>query len=100
GSVSAVSSATPATKSSNTIPQPPSGAASPQYSQLNPAACAQPEIYTVNGRNQGIVFTPDVQYHQYAIKGCKFGEQQGEVHLYGQFKSPLIKMLVEFWSDD
>jgi hypothetical protein len=100
GSVSAVSSAAHDAKSSTTILQPPSGAGHPQYSQLNPAACAQPEIYTVNGRNQGVVFTPDVQYHQYTIKGCKFGERQGEVHLYGHFKSPLIKMVVEFWSDD
>src|SRR5262249_36385558 len=99
--VAAASSATHDTKASSAlISQSGSSAAHPQYSQLNPSACAQPQIYTVNGRGQDVVFTPETQHNLYTIKGCKFGEQQGEVHLYGHFKSPLIKMVVEFWSDD
>jgi len=82
------------------IPDAPGrSSAHPQYAQASPGLCAQPAIYTVNGSSQGVVFTPQTQYDLYTIKGCKFGEQQGEVHLYGHFKSTMIKMVVEFWSD-
>jgi hypothetical protein len=57
-------------------------------------------IYSVNNRMTGAVFTPQREFNLYVIDGCQFGEQRGEVCLYGHFQSQVIKMNVEFWSDD
>jgi hypothetical protein len=66
----------------------------------NDCATGKTVLMTVNGKIDGTVFTPDPTYNLYTIKGCNFGTQQGQLHLYGAFKSSQIPLLVNFWSDD
>jgi len=63
------------------------------------AACQHPRIGTVNGHTTGVVFTPDPQYNLYTIKGCLFGDTQGQAHLYGAFAAGQVALQIEFWSD-
>jgi hypothetical protein len=63
------------------------------------AVCHGPTISTVNGQASGAWFSPDPQYSPATIQGCGFGDQQGSVHLYGPFATPVVNMTVEFWSD-
>ena len=63
------------------------------------AICQHPRIDTVNGQTKGAVFTPDPQYNLYTIKGCLFGDTQGQAHLYGAFASGQVALQIEFWSD-
>jgi len=77
---------------------PPPGP-TPQNAKIDPGLCTHAQINTVNRQSSGVVFTPDPQYNLYTISGCGFGDQQGDVHIYGHFKSQNIKMNVEFWSN-
>lgn len=61
--------------------------------------CQHPRIGTVNGQVKGTIFTPDPQYNKYIIKGCMFGDTQGQAHLYGAFAAGQVAMQIEFWSD-
>ena len=61
--------------------------------------CLRPTIITVNGQNMGTVFTPDPQFNLYTIKGCKFGEAQGQTYIYGPFAAGQVALQIEFWSD-
>jgi hypothetical protein len=91
------------TATNNTPPPAPSTnnrfshAAAPLSNAL---ACTHGTVIsTINGKPSGVVFTPDPQYDLYTIKGCNFGDTQGEAHLYGPFASGQVKMQIEFWSD-
>jgi hypothetical protein len=71
----------------------------PQNNKIDPSLCSPRGISAVNRQAKDVVFTPDPRYNLYTISGCQFGDQQGEAHIYGHFKSQIIKMNVEFWSD-
>jgi hypothetical protein len=64
-----------------------------------PCAMQKTTVGTVNGQTKGTVFTPDPTYNTYTIKGCNFGDTQGEAHLNGPFAAGQVKMQIEFWSD-
>ena len=61
--------------------------------------CLRPTIGTVNGQTKGTVFTPDPQFNQYTIQGCKFGDTQGQAYIYGPFAAGQVALQIEFWSD-
>jgi hypothetical protein len=63
------------------------------------AVCQHPSIGSVNGKATGVVFTPDPQFNLYTIKGCMFGDTQGQAHLYGAFAAGQAGLQIEFWSD-
>jgi hypothetical protein len=65
-----------------------------------PCSMQKTSVSTVNGQKQGTVFTPDPAYNLYTIKGCNFGDKQGDAHLYGGFAAGQIKLQVNFWSDE
>jgi hypothetical protein len=104
---------TPANNSANTkyvkkVNSFPTAAATPpsalpsaaaRNAATSPALCQTPIIYTVNNRSQDVVFTPQQQYNRFTIRGCKFGELQGEAHIYGHFKSVNIPLRIEYWTD-
>ena len=82
---------------------PPAAAAPPSRSLAGlgvaQGPCTRPTIGTVNGVTQGAIFTPDPQYNLYTIKGCMFGDTQGQAHLYGGFAAGQGALQIEFWSD-
>ncbi|MBZ5528413.1 MAG: hypothetical protein LAN71_11000 [Acidobacteriia bacterium] len=88
--------------SSTVVPQEP-----PAPAPRNPAGqgmsavavCQHPSIGSVNKQANGVVFTPDPQYNLYTIKGCMFGDTQGQAHLYGPFAAGHVALQIEFWSD-
>jgi len=88
--------------SSTVLPQEP-----PAPAPRNPAGqgmsavavCQHPSIGSVNKQANGVVFTPDPQYNLYTIKGCMFGDAQGQAHLYGPFAAGHVALQIEFWSD-
>jgi hypothetical protein len=61
--------------------------------------CLRPTIGTVNGQAKGTVFTPDPQFNLYTIKGCMFGDTQGQAYIYGPFAAGQVSLQIEFWSD-
>jgi hypothetical protein len=68
---------------------------------------SNPTIETVSGKNRGIVFTPDIgtgpnPNNQYTIRGCNFGQVQGQVHLFGPFinHSSPVRLGTDTWSDN
>lgn len=68
---------------------------------------SNPTIETVSGKSRGIVFTPDIgtgqnPNNQYTIRGCNFGQAQGQVHLFGPFvnHSSPVRLGIDTWSDN
>jgi hypothetical protein len=70
---------------------------------------SNPVIETVSGKNRGIIFTPEIgtgpnPTNQYTIKGCNFGQGQGQgqVHLFGPFinHSSPVRLGIDSWSDN
>ncbi len=67
---------------------------------------ADPVIENVSGRLHNIVFTPDPgsgQYpnNQYVIRGCNYGDIQGQVKVFGAFinnPSP-VNLGIDSWTD-
>lgn len=66
----------------------------------NDCALGKTVLMTVNGKSGGTVFTQDPSYNLYTIRGCNFGTQQGQLHLYGAFKTGQVPLLVNFWGDN
>jgi hypothetical protein len=64
------------------------------------AVCHGPTIDTVNGEASGAIFSSDPQFNQYTIKGCGFGQQQGQARLFGPFTARVLNLQIEFWSDN
>jgi hypothetical protein len=101
--IAAQSKVAPVTTTSATHPAPTthvssvSPLANPSVTAV--AVCHGPTISTVDGQATGAWFSPDSQYNPATIQGCGFGDQQGSVHLYGPFATPVVNMTVEFWSD-
>jgi hypothetical protein len=82
-------------------PRSAPSAAAIQTGMLQNCFDGKPRILAVAGvDNHTAVFTPEVGYNQYTIRGCHFGMQQGSLHLYGAFKSHVVAMTVEQWNDD
>jgi len=82
--------------STTVVPQEPSA---PAPQSMAVAVCQHPSIGSVNKRANGVVFTPDPQFNLYTIKGCMFGDAQGQAHLYGPFAAGHVALQIEFWSD-
>jgi hypothetical protein len=70
---------------------------------------SNPVIETVSGKNSNIIFTPDMgtgpnPTNQYTIRGCNFGQSQGQgqVHLSGPFinHSSPVRLGIDSWSDN
>ncbi len=64
-----------------------------------PCAMRSTTIGTVNGQVKGTIFTPDPTYNLYTIKGCNFGDSQGQGHLNGPFAHGQVQLQIEFWTD-
>jgi hypothetical protein len=61
--------------------------------------CAGPQIRSVNGATSGVIFTQDPQYNDYIIRGCGFGNQQGQTYLSGALTGGRINLVVKQWTD-
>ncbi len=66
----------------------------------NDCALGKTVLTTIDGTIEGATFTPDPQYNLYTIKGCNFGTQQGQLHLYGHFRAGQLALIVNSWSQD
>ena len=96
--------ATPPAPGSNSLNQKMTHA-QPGMSQCK--FSSNPTIETVSGKNRNIVFTPNMgtgpnPTNQYTIRGCNFGQSQGQVHLFGPFinHSSPVRLGIDTWSDN
>ena len=62
--------------------------------------CRGPGINTVNKQTKGTVFTPVQDGNLYTIKGCEFGNQQGQAYIFGPFHAQKLNLQIDFWSDN
>ncbi len=53
-----------------------------------PVQLGSPFVTSINGKKNGVIFSPDPQNNAYVIEGCSFGKIPGEVHLFGPFNNP------------
>jgi hypothetical protein len=64
-----------------------------------PYVCQSPTIFDVNKQTKNAVFTPQLEFDSYVIRGCMFGKQQGQIYLVGKFNAQQVILQPQFWSD-
>ncbi|WP_348263420.1 hypothetical protein P8935_02430 [Telmatobacter sp. DSM 110680] len=64
-----------------------------------PYVCQTPTIFDVNKQTKNAVFTPELEYDSYVIRGCMFGKQPGQIYLVGKFNAQQVNLQPQFWSD-
>jgi len=64
-----------------------------------PYVCQTPTIFDVNKQTKNAVFTPELEYDSYVIRGCMFGKQPGQIYLVGRFNAQQINLQSQYWSD-
>lgn len=109
GGVGGPGSAPTHTMGNSIAPGPAAGAKRMPKNTVTPPApagqgmalggCLRPIIITVNGQNTGTIFTPDPQFNQYTITGCKFGDALWQAYIYGPIAAGQVALQIEFWSD-
>ena len=61
--------------------------------------CFGPGVRAVNGKPNGVIFTPVQDYNNYTITGCLFGTQPGHAYLIGKFHAQQVNLQIQYWSD-
>lgn len=97
GSPTTMSGASPVTRATPTKTN--LGAMPPPSIPTVTYVCQTPLISDVNHQIKNAVFTPEVEYNSYVIKGCFFGKQQGKIYLAGKFNAQQVNLVPDFWSD-
>jgi hypothetical protein len=59
-----------------------------------------PTIVSMNGKSLGEgYFTNDPGANLFTFTGCNFGTTQGQMHLFGTFRSVQVPLTIDFWTD-
>jgi hypothetical protein len=98
---------TPTPSKVNMVPAPVSTTVTPSRPvgptmMAMPCAMQKTTIATVSGKTKGTVFSPptaDNGYISYSIRGCNFGDTQGQAHLNGPFAHGQVQLQIELWTD-
>ena len=96
-----------APKTAATVPPASAGSSSPNRAAVMgntnvTLACANfssPIIQTVSGQQGSAVFTQDVAYNPFTIRGCNFGTVKGQAQLNTSAGRKLATLTVDSWTD-